>query len=556
MPERRESVSVIILTAGVVFLLVVAFGQYMTSLLVATEYNDQYAPRIDYGKGKLIGIDLGRDYSRVGFFTQNEFIIIPDEQGRTAIPNYVFFPRYTGSRVVGFEAKEQAERNPENTFYDIRQIIGRNPSHPEVRRAMKELPYTILDGYDELVIREGIKNDYVGYLPAEFTGMILEELKAMAEKHLNATVRYAIITVPYEFDEQQRNATRNSAALAKLKVLRLMDEPTAIAFAYRLGTTYCDGMGEKIDCRYIIYEDDGRVPHLTLLESGKGGFGILGTISDDEEQKSSSSFWESLLGQISLKTPKRPTVGSSSNRTLKLVDRLLTISDKEKQDVDGFIVITRDPTLTSDVETLLESHFPGKKTIKPYDDFTPDQAIVCGASIQGFKIDAGDQGNMVDVVLLSLGVETSNGSFLRVIEQNTLSPTRKSVVVYKTVDDRGSILIPIYEGERELAFWNHHLGDITIDLGELSEEEKGEGEVKIELFFELSQEEILTVWVRARGKYFRGFVEPVMGKSWRWREIEGIMRKADEAREEDLRILREASVDVGERLEVNSKKVA
>lgn len=199
----------------------------------------------------------------------------------------------------------------------------------------------------------------------------------------------------------------------------------------------------------------------------------------------------------------------------------LCISNKEKKDVDGLIVITRDPALTSHVETLPETYFLGRKTVKPFEEFTPDQAIVCGASIQGYKIDPGDQDNMLDVVLLSLGVETRNHSFLRVIHRDTLSPTRKSDVVYMNVGDRRSLVIPIYEGERELASRNHRSGDITIGLDELSEDVKEEGKVKIELFFQFSPDEILTVWVRVGEKDFQGFVGPVMGKSWKWGEVGG-----------------------------------
>ncbi|KAH6716771.1 hypothetical protein BKA61DRAFT_733019 [Leptodontidium sp. MPI-SDFR-AT-0119] len=401
MPERREAASVIMLTGAVV--------------------------------PSLSSLSGNRDYSRVGFFTHNEFMIISDEQERTEIPNYVAFPEHTGPPVVG-------------------RLIGRNSSDPEVQRAIKDLPYTLLDEYEQPVIRVRIKNDFTAYLPEEFTGMILEKLK-------------------------QRNATSNAAALAKLNVLRLTDEPTAIAFAYGLGTTYCDGKGENVDCRYIVYEDDRRATHLTLLKSGKGGFGILGTVSDDREQESTSLFWESLLEQVPLNTPEQPTSGSSSNQTLQLVNRLLV-----------------DPALTSHVETLPETYFLGRKTVKPFEEFTPDQAIVCGASIQGYKIDPGDQDNMLDVVLLSLGVETRNRSFLRVIHRDTLSPTRKSDVVYMNVGDRRSLVIPIYEGERELASRNHRSGDITIGLDELSEDVKEEGKVKIELFFQFSPDEILTVW--------------------------------------------------------------
>ena len=193
------------------------------------------------------------------------------------------------------------------------------------------------------MIRVGVKNDYTAYKTEEYTAMIMEKLKGMAETHLNTTIENAIITVPYAFDEQQKNATIEAARLAKLNVLDLMDEPNAIAMAYRLGSTYCDGEGKVVDCRYIIYEHDGRAAHMTLFSAGNPGYGVLGTITEDPENDSSNSFWALLLNQLPGKKAEPPTAESQSKRTLELVDRLLVVSNRTKENIDSFIIIINDP---------------------------------------------------------------------------------------------------------------------------------------------------------------------------------------------------------------------
>ncbi|PVH83308.1 actin-like ATPase domain-containing protein [Cadophora sp. DSE1049] len=520
-------------------------------------YNDGLPPRVEYGD--VIGIDFGRDYSRVGFVSGYTFELISDEQGRTAIPNYVAFPKVennVGPPIVGFEAKEQAESNPENTFYDFRRLIGRNSSDPDVKKAIKELPYTILDDFDPVAVRVGVKNDYSSCRVEESTAMILKKLKGMAERHLNSTVTNAVITAPYEFNAQQRDIMIEAARLAELNVLKLVDEPTAIATAYRLGSTYCDGKGDKVDCRYIIYEDDVRAPHLSLYEAGRDGNGVLGTIVDDHENNPRSSFWASLLGQLSLAKSEPPTAESQAKRILELADRLLFISRKTGKEVDGLIVITSDADRTSFVQQLLETHYPNAKTIKSYDDFTPDQATVCGASMFADSMSPPRvEPSFMDVVLLSLGVEMKNGSFLRIVQRNHVPPLRKSAVLFVTADSHSIVPIPIYEGERELAARNHRLGYIELSAewfgDEVHErwmqEVEVNGKVEIELAYEFDANEILAVVVRKGEESLTMFRGPVMGKQWRWRDVEDIVKEAEEAREEDIRALtEEIIVGVGE----------
>ncbi|KAK0118269.1 hypothetical protein ONS95_012568 [Cadophora gregata] len=522
-------------------------------------YENEFPPRVKYGH--VIGIDFGREYVRVGIARGHKFEPIPDEQGRTAIPNYVAFPKAeknVGPPIAGFESKEQAESNPMNTFYDLRRLLSRNGSDPEVQRAIKELPYKILDDFEPVMVRVGVKNDYIAYGLDELTAMILKKLKDMAERYLNSTLENAVITVPYEFNIQQRNVLIEAAWQAGLNVVRLVDEPTAIATAYHLGSTYCDGKGEKVDCRYIIYEDDGRDAHLSLYEAGSDGGGVLGTIVDDQEKHLKSSRWTSLLDQFSLTRTEPPTIESQEKRIFELVDRLLFVSHKAKEDVDGLIVITSVEEHTSSVQQLLERQYPTSKSIKPNADFTPDQALVYGASMLANDISGPDgEPQVMDKLLLSLGVETKNGSFHRIIQRDSVTPLKKSVTLYLDSYFQSSVYLPLYEGERELAKKNHRLWNMRIDLFYFAyemrdmqeiwnqEEDDYGGKVKIQLDFEFDANEVLTVYGSKGRDRLRVFKGPIIGKQWRWREVEDIVKEADEAREEDFRVLREGTL-VGE----------
>ena len=402
-----------------------------------------------------------------------------------------------------------------------------------------------------MLVRVGVKHDYIGYKLEEFTGMILKELKVMAEMHLNDTVNDAVITIPSDFDKYQRDLMVEAARLAGLNVLRLVDEPTAIAMAYRLGTTYCDGKGEEVDCRYIMYEDDGRFSHLSLYHAGSDGNGVLGTIVDDRADNPRDSFWASLLEQFSLTKSEPVTVDQQSKRILDLVDRLLLTSNKERKDIDGLIIITPSQNQTTAIQEILETHLPNSKLIKAYDDFTPAQALVCGASLladlmQGPRIEP----YFTDTTLLSLGIELKNGSFLRIIPRNHVTPLRKSVVLDVAASHDYIVPFRIYEGERELASKNHDLGEIELGAGwfregvqqKWMEEVERMGKVEIELAFAVDAREVLEVVVRKGGESMLMFRKPVMGKRWRWRDIGDIVEEAEGKRQDDMRALSEGNI--------------
>lgn len=412
----------------------------------------------------------------------------------------------------------------------FRRLIGRKYSDSEVQKAIKELPYEIFDMVGEPVIKIGQKGDYTGWAPEEILGLVLKKLKSMAEIRLNTTVRYAVITVPSYFNDKQRQATKDAAAMAKMSVLRMINEASAIGIAHHLDSRPCDEAAGRYRCTYIVYDVKDSESDLTLLSIDRGVYEILGTAGWKDSKASSEK------AQISLKA-------SSTERLLGLIKQLFIDVKLEKKDVDG-IVVTGDPSHISKVQGILEAYFPGTKALSP-SGFGHDQAIVCGAAIQGqlcndeMYQDGSPQ--WMDVNVLSLGIETRNGSFLKVINRNTVIPTRKSRIVSTVAEDQGKVEIKILEGEREIAGKNKLLG--TLELTRIPWEP--EGVVEIEVAFELDADEILTATAKVKGESeVARLVVPVRWRRYTEQEIEDIVKEGEKFHEEDLQQLIEIPVKV------------
>ncbi len=184
-------------------------------------------------KSLAIGIDLGTTYSCVGVFTQNKVDIIANEQGNRTTPSWVAFT--DSERLVGESAKNQCASNPSNTIYDIKRLMGRKFSDAVVQEEIKNLPYKVINaGNDKIKVEVQYKGETKQYSPEEISAMILSELKKTAEGYLGTTVTEAVITVPAYFNDAQRQATKDAGVIAGLKVLRIINEPTAAAISYGL----------------------------------------------------------------------------------------------------------------------------------------------------------------------------------------------------------------------------------------------------------------------------------------------------------------------------------
>ena len=219
--------------------------------------------------GKVIGIDLGTTNSVVAVMEQGEPVVIPSSEGGRLIPSVVAFNSKSGERLVGQVARRQAVTNPDNTIFSVKRLMGRKFTDAEVQKAIKILPYKIVErpNGDAAVVMGG-----KDYSPPEISAMILQKLKHDAEQYLGEPVTQAVITVPAYFDDAQRQATKDAAALAGLNVLRLISEPTAAAVAY--------GLDNGSEGLYAVFDLGGGTFDISLLRLTRGVFEVVATGGD------------------------------------------------------------------------------------------------------------------------------------------------------------------------------------------------------------------------------------------------------------------------------------
>jgi molecular chaperone DnaK len=453
---------------------------------------------------KVIGIDLGTTNSCVAVMEGGQPKVIVNAEGMNTTPSIVAFTD-DGERLVGLPAKRQAVTNPVNTFFAIKRLIGRRYDDPMVEKDKKLVPYKIIKGPngDAWVESHGKQ-----YSPQQISAFILQKMKETAEAYLGQKVTQAVITVPAYFNDAQRQATKDAGKIAGLEVLRIINEPTAAALAY--------GLDKKKESKTIaVYDLGGGTFDISILEIGDGVFEVKSTNGDtflggedfdmklvnylaDEFKKehgidlrtdklalqrlkeaaekakielSSATQTEINLPFITADQsgPKHLTMKLTRAKLESLVEDLI---DKTKQpchlalkdaglkaaDIDEVVLVggmTRMPKVQQVVKELF-----GKE---PHKGVNPDEVVAVGAAIQGgvLKGDVKDV-LLLDVTPLSLGIETLGGVFTRLIDRNTTIPTKKSQVFSTADDGQTAVTIKVYQGEREMAADNKHLG--TFDL--------------------------------------------------------------------------------------------
>jgi len=181
-------------------------------------------------KGISIGIDLGTTNSAVGIYRDGKVEIIANDQGNRTTPSFVSFT--SDDRLIGEPAKSSASMNPINTIFDVKRLMGRNYNDKEVQDELKHLPYKVINKNNRPVIEVEYKGETKQYTPEEISSMILNKMKEIAEAFVGCDINDAVITVPAYFNDAQRNATKDAAAIAGLNCLRIINEPTAAAIAY------------------------------------------------------------------------------------------------------------------------------------------------------------------------------------------------------------------------------------------------------------------------------------------------------------------------------------
>ena len=454
--------------------------------------------------GKILGIDLGTTNSAMAVMQAGEARVLENAEGARTTPSVVAVSK-TGERLVGLLARRQAVTNPKNTVYQIKRFIGHNFDEPAVQKDKAAVPFEMHKSANGgIEIGLGGANQR----PEEISAMILQKMKADAEKRLGETITEAVITVPAYFNDAQRQATRDAGKIAGLDVKRIINEPTAAALAY--------GFDKKKDEKIAVFDFGGGTFDVSILEvsadtievkstDGDAHLGgkdidqkIIDFIADEFKKESGIDVRNDPLGRqrldeaaekakIELSTALESEINipfitsdASGPRHLlakmtraqleslsaEFIDRAMAITKRAMEaspfkvgDINEVVLVggqTRMPALQAAVEK-----FFGKK---PNMSVNPDEVVAIGAAIQG-GILGGEVKDilLLDVIPLSFSIETMGGVATKLVERNTTIPTSKTQVFSTAADNQTGVEIHITQGERAMAADNTSLGKFMLD---------------------------------------------------------------------------------------------
>jgi molecular chaperone DnaK len=445
---------------------------------------------------KIIGIDLGSYNSAVSVYEGNEVKIIPNSEGGLTTPSVVSFGK-DGEIKVGEPARRQAAVNPQNTIYNIKRLMGK--TYEQVKDLKR--PYKIVNSNGRAAVEVNGK----AYSPEEISAMVIQKMKKTAEDYLGEEVDKAIITVPAHFNSEEREATKTAGEIAGLKIERVIAEPTAASL------NISDSKAKK----YAVYDFGGSTFDCSIVDIGDGVYEILSTNGDldlggsnidqaiidhlvteykktsgvdlskdpmslqrlvDAAEKAKIELSSSASTDINLpyitvidNVPQHLNINLTKakfeqlsepfvERTIKLTEESVKKSGLKFADIDDIILVggsTRIPLVQQKLETLF-SKTPNKS-------LNPDTCVSTGATIQGGVLTGQSDILLLDVLPITLGIETMGGVFTKMIETNTTIPTKREETFSTAQDNQPSVEIHVLQGERPMANGNKTLGRFHLD---------------------------------------------------------------------------------------------
>ena len=490
-------------------------------------------------KEKVLGIDLGTSNSVAAVYSGKKIRIIKDLNGKTIQPSVVsFHPK--GTVLVGPAAKKRRLIDPKNTVFSIKRLIGSPVDSIETMNLIRKLPYTITEGKDKQPLIH-LRNHRL--TPTQISALILKHMKNLAEKQLGDRLHKAVITVPANFNDAQRTATKAAGKLAGLDVIRIINEPTAAALAY--------GHGKNMDSHVLLYDFGGGTFDVTILKISGEIFEVLATAGnprlggDDIDDRLIDEITEAFmrshnydvrhnemsmlkirsaaesikcrlskedrhsaaLKELAYGPGGKPLnlvyeltresldciIADLVERTLTICDEAFAIAEMAPHDIDNVVLVggsTRIPL----VKKAVTDYF----NVQPQDEINPDEVVAVGAAIQGASLlepsisMTSPLALLLDVTPLSLCIGTVGGFATSVIPRNSQLPAERTKIFSTSADYQNSVSIRVCQGQKRRFEDNVYLGELTLS----GLRPALRGEVKVEVSFEIDTDGILQVRAR------------------------------------------------------------